>query len=353
MAVYYKVATAVEPASYTWEFSSSQKASGGIQAYVNVDTAAPIDVAQGQTTPSGNNHSTPSVTTTLDGAMLVASFATATSANWVPQTSGLNERYDVNSLGGPPSGRTASEGTDILQATGGTTGTLTSQAGAAAVGITHLVALVPRRVTVECVGLAPGTTETLCLRSRPATDSNDTVQYATSDPRQVTGVIGVFRRVAGTAVAGDINFENVSLRTANYTQQTLTGDPALVAGGQIRLVSSGFPAAPRDVDIAGFVYAFAGLDNPGGGCVPPSTCSNDLQGSALSGIDMQHGANQVNVILRGVIASNGAVAALDTAANLGTVTIRYDSAVTDVLPAAFMPLATGNALLVVSWSAKD
>jgi len=353
MAVYYKVATAAEPVSYTWGFSSSEKASGGIQAYVNVDTAEPIDVALGQTTPSGTDHSTPGVTTTLDGAMLVASFAAANGATWTPQTPGLIERYGAASGGGPQPSRTTSEGTDQLQATGGATGVKTSRTGNAAVGIAHIVALVPRRVTVDCVGLAGGTTETLCLRSRPATDSTAVIQYATSDPRQVTGMIAVFRRVAGTAVAGGINFENVSLRTANYTQQSLTGDPALVAGGQIRLVSSGFPAAPRDVDLAGFVYAFAGLDNPGGGCVPPSTCSNDLQGSAGSGIDMQHGANQVNVILRGVIASNGAVAALDTAANLGTVTIRYDSAVTDVLPAAFMPLATGNALLVVSWSAKD
>ncbi|MGH2398302.1 MAG: hypothetical protein ACRDF6_00530, partial [bacterium] len=123
--------------------------------------------------------------------------------------------------------------------------------------------------------------------------------------------------------------------------------------GQIRLNSSGFPAAVRDVDLTGFVYAFAGSDNPFGGCVPPATCTNDLQGSAGSGLDIQHGANLVSVNLRGVVASNGSVAVMDTAANLGTVMIRYDSAVTDVLPAAFMPLATGNALLVVSWSAKD
>lgn len=353
MAVYYKVATAAEPADYTWGFSSSEKASGGIQAYANVDTAGPIDVALGQTTPSGTDHSTPSITTTLDGAMLVASFAAANGATWIPQTPGLDERYDEASGGGPQSTRTTSEGTDQLQATGGATGVKTSRTGNAAVGITHILALVPRRVTVDCVGLAPGTTETLCLRSRPATDSNSVILYAASDPRQVTGMIAVFRRVAGTAVAGGINFENVSLRTANYTQQSLTGDPALVAGGQIRLVSSGFPAAPRDVDLAGFVYAFAGLDNPVGGCVPPSTCPNDLLGSAGSGIDMQHGANQVNVILRGVVMSNGAAQVVDAAANVGTIVVRYDSAVTDILPVAFMPQATGNVLLGVSWSAKD
>lgn len=353
MAVYYKVATAAEPVSYTWGFSSSEKASGGIQAYVNVDTAEPIDVASGQTTPSGNDHSTPSVTTTLDGAMLVASFAAANGATWTPQTPGLTERYDAASGGGPQPSRTTSEGTDQLQATGGATGLKTSRTGNAAVGIAHIVALVPRRVTVDCVGLPGGTTETLCLRSRPATDSNAVIQYAASDPRQVTGMIAAFRRVGGTAVVGGINIENVSLRAANYSHQSLTGDPVLVAGGQVRLVSSGFPAVPRDVDIAGFVYAFAGLDNPAGGCVPPSTCISDLQGSAAAGIDIQHGANQVNVVLRGVVMSNGAVQVLDASSNAGTIAVRYDSAVTDVLPGAFMPQATGNALLGVSWSAKD
>ncbi|HEU4798281.1 MAG TPA: hypothetical protein VFT63_05095, partial [bacterium] len=93
--------------------------------------------------------------------------------------------------------------------------------------------------------------------------------------------------------------------------------------------------------------------NPGGGCVPPSTCSNDLQGSAGSGIDMQHGANLVNVVLRGVVMTNGAAQVLDSAANAGSITVRYDSSVTDALPGAFTPQATGNALLGVSWSAKD
>ena len=352
LAVYYRVATAAEPANYTWTFTSSQKASGGIQAYWNVDTADPIDVALGQATPSGTDHSTPMVTTSLNGTMLVASFATAIGANWTPQTAGLVERYEASSGGGPQDTRTSSEGVEQLQATAGATGVRTSRANRAAVGAAHILALVPRRVTVDCLGLAPSVRETLCLRSRPATDSNNVVVYAASTPTQVTGMIGVFRR-AGATVLGDINVESLSARTADYTHQSLTGSPALVAGGQIRLVSSGAASAARTVGITGILYAFAGLDNPGGGCVPPSPCADDLQGSGAMGIDVQHGANLVTLTVSGLVMSNGTIRLLDGAANLGTITVRYDAAATEMLPAAFAPGATGNILLGVSWSSKD
>jgi|GEM_PF-1760518 len=353
LAVYYKVATASEPANYTWTFSASRKASGGIQAYVNVDPGDPIDIALGQATPSSNFHSTPSVATTLDGTMLVASFAAATgNTSWVPQTPGLIERYEAQSTGGGNGTRTTSEGTEQLQASAGATGVKTSRVGRVAVGAAHIVALVPRRVTVDCLGLAPSARETLCLRSRPATDSNNNVIYALSVPDQVTGMIGAFRRAGGTT-EGDIFVENLSLRTADYTHQSLLGYPALVAGGNVRLISSGAAAAPRTFEITGIVYAFAGMDNPGGGCVPPSPCADDLQGSAGTGIDIQHDANLVAVTLRGVVMSNGAILMRDGVANAGSIAVRYDAAVTDVLPGAFMPLSTGNVLLGVSWSSKD
>src|SRR3990172_7416901 len=70
LAVYYKVATASEPANYTWSFSASTGSVGGIQSFYNVDTSSPIDVENGQTTPSGTAHATPNVTTTVANAML-------------------------------------------------------------------------------------------------------------------------------------------------------------------------------------------------------------------------------------------------------------------------------------------
>src|SRR5215207_5160413 len=45
-ALFYKVATAFEPASYTWRFSSSVGATGEITSFAGVDTFAPV-VAHG------------------------------------------------------------------------------------------------------------------------------------------------------------------------------------------------------------------------------------------------------------------------------------------------------------------
>jgi hypothetical protein len=63
LAVYYKVATASEPASYAWGVSGSSFSVGGVQAFTGVDTAAPIDAENGQPTASATTHATPSVST--------------------------------------------------------------------------------------------------------------------------------------------------------------------------------------------------------------------------------------------------------------------------------------------------
>jgi len=75
LAVYQKVAGSSEPSSFTWNFSSGTTfALGGIQSFYNVDTTSPIDVEAGQGTPEALTHATPSITTTVANAMLVASF---------------------------------------------------------------------------------------------------------------------------------------------------------------------------------------------------------------------------------------------------------------------------------------
>jgi RHS repeat-associated protein len=59
LAVYRKVAGASEPADYTWTFSTSTGAAGGIQSFSGVDTSNPIDVHDGQQTSLTMAHSTP------------------------------------------------------------------------------------------------------------------------------------------------------------------------------------------------------------------------------------------------------------------------------------------------------
>ncbi len=347
LAIYRKIA-ANEGASYTWTLSLSESVSGGIQAYAGVDTTTPIDVEAGQPTPFGTAHSTPSVTTTGPNEVLVTSFMVNATSTFTPP-GGETERYDV------ASGDTTSEGNDQLQAAAGATGVKTATAFAAGLGAAHILALRPQATkTVDCAPPNTGLVETLCIRALPATDSTGAVLYANSALNQVTGTIVAFRRSTvggGTNVFGDIALENLSLRSAgsgvcgDYCHVSLGGDPAFLAARQFLVTSSGAAAAQRKVTIRGIVYALAGSDNPDG--------SNNLQGASAPGITIQHGADLVALVIEGILMSNGSITIQKSAANAGTVAVEYDSAVTDVLPTAFLNAATARTILLISWSSGD
>jgi MSHA biogenesis protein MshQ len=53
LAVYYKVATGSEGASYAFNVTGATFGVGGIQGFTGVDTANPINIENGQTTASG------------------------------------------------------------------------------------------------------------------------------------------------------------------------------------------------------------------------------------------------------------------------------------------------------------
>lgn len=343
MAVYFKVATGGEPASYTWTFDSSQKASGGIQAYSNVDTIAPIDAENGQATPSGTQHSTPSITTYSNNEMLVASFSIARGTTFTPPA-GMTERYDTASTGGGPPSRTTSEGDDLLQVTAGATGVKTATAAAAAVGVTHILALRGGGPRVDCTDY-PTAVDTMCMRAVAAVGNDAFSEFPNSAPNQITGTVVSFRRGTGTVVSGDIVYENLSLRATDFTHRSYSGDPVLLAGGQVQLISSGTPAASRAVEITGMLYTYAGVDNPSGG---------NLLGSAGVGVDVQHGASLVTLTFNGFMISNGSILVQDTVVNTGTITVQYDAAVVDNLPAVFLPASPqNNAVIPMSWSSRD
>jgi len=142
LAVFYKVAVGGEPGTYAWGVSGASFAVGGIQAFSGVDTANPIDVENGQTTPSGTAHATPNVTTTVGNAMVVTAHTFASSRTWTPP-SGMSESYDRPSGANSATGQSIA-GSRVLQAVAGATGAKTATAaGNADVGNTHILALRP------------------------------------------------------------------------------------------------------------------------------------------------------------------------------------------------------------------
>jgi hypothetical protein len=122
--VYYKVATATEPGSYTWSLGSSLKAIGAINSYVGVDNTAPIETSAVNGAGSGTGASTASVTTTAANSMvMLGADADATSSFTITAPAGTTSRGQVFTSGGGTvvGGETA----DFVQASAGATGTKT------------------------------------------------------------------------------------------------------------------------------------------------------------------------------------------------------------------------------------
>ena len=138
LAVYYKIADAGEPASYTWIAAGGTNLGVGIQAYSGVDNTTPVDVEYGQSTPKGTMHATPSVTTTVANTMLVATHAAKVgNATWTPPE-GMAERDEVSDP------NVSMESSDVLQPAAGATGAKTATLSKASRdSATHILALKP------------------------------------------------------------------------------------------------------------------------------------------------------------------------------------------------------------------
>jgi hypothetical protein len=120
-AVFYRVATAAEPPSYTWTFSQSLIAAGGILRYTNVNTTAPIVGSSGNTGDS-NTLTAPGVGAEAN-SILVAFFGLKKKATSLSTPGSMTERYyfessqDMAILGadeprgaGPTGSRTSTAG---------------------------------------------------------------------------------------------------------------------------------------------------------------------------------------------------------------------------------------------------
>jgi MSHA biogenesis protein MshQ len=115
VALYYKVAGAAEPTSYTWTFNSSQQASGGVGAYIGVNNTTPVDASSGQYNSGATIDTAPSVTVSTANDRLLY-FAGVTILSTVTPPSGMTQQWNVTTAD------TASEMADQPLTSAGATG---------------------------------------------------------------------------------------------------------------------------------------------------------------------------------------------------------------------------------------
>jgi PKD repeat protein len=100
--VYWKRAEASEPSNYTWSISGSTRIAGGIAAYRNITTSDnPIEAHGGRLSAASTTIIAPSITTTSEGAYLIALFTAASNARETDLSfsgpAGMTARYDISS----------------------------------------------------------------------------------------------------------------------------------------------------------------------------------------------------------------------------------------------------------------
>lgn len=147
--VYSRVATAAEPASYSWVFGGTPVhagAAGGILSFSGVDITTPIAANAGQATAASYNHAAPSINTgAITNTMLVSSHTVNSSGTWTPPA-GMTEQVDIASLATPSGVGLALSMNYELRAAAGATGTRTavlSNPPTNDTGATHMLALRP------------------------------------------------------------------------------------------------------------------------------------------------------------------------------------------------------------------
>ena len=184
--VWYKVATASEPGPYTWTVPAGTYVDIAVLDYANVSRTAPIDAAAGRDGGVTKTPTTPSVTTSGPGDMLVAIFQGADNGSWTAG-SGMTQRYNYDST-------TAQ---DAIQAAAGASGTKTATNSTQTSQAAQLVALEPLPTDTQ------PPTVSVTAPAAGATVGGNAVSLSASASDNV-GVASVQFSVDGATVGGAI-----------------------------------------------------------------------------------------------------------------------------------------------------
>ena len=246
-AVYWKLAGAAEPASYTWSWSNSVRAEGGIAAFGNVDVLNPVD---SWGVRANNNTATitlPTITFNSTNVMLVAALTSSQTTTHTTPTGGMNEQYD-SSTGAGPNGVTASLAT-LAQVTTATSGARTASSGQAVDNIAHLLAL-------RAAGAA------LTINVPAGTTAGD-VMIASITMRSCSATNNGACTTSVTAPAGWSLVRQMQTRTGGGTDgygSQLWVYQRVVTGAEPLSYTWFFGGWPQQAGAAGGILTFSGAD---------------------------------------------------------------------------------------------
>jgi hypothetical protein len=173
---YWKLATAAEPASYTWAMTRNARISGTIYVFRGVDTAAPVVSSGVQVNAvASTTYTAPSISTGIvTNTMLVAVYARTNAAGAISAATGMT-LINSRSSGGAAAGLVAGS-SRALQAAAGFTGAKLSTANTSSASLGMLIALRPLTASVGSFGInTGGATGNTCAPKNITITARDTL----------------------------------------------------------------------------------------------------------------------------------------------------------------------------------
>jgi hypothetical protein len=161
--VYYKVATAAEPATYAWTFSRASYIGIGISAFSGVSATTPVDASATQTDASSTTPAAPSAVANSNGDMLLALWGYGRQITASSYSAGLTQSFTTSTtnvgIAGAyrllsNAGSTGTSNSTITTASTATAHTVLLKAAQAPAGIQFVAADTPATCT-GCTTLSP------------------------------------------------------------------------------------------------------------------------------------------------------------------------------------------------------
>jgi hypothetical protein len=134
------VATATDPASWTFTLDKAHTAAAALVSYGGVSSVAPVAASSGGSAATGTAVTAPSVATVGTNAVVLGFFSMA-NATTIDPPAGMTERAEVSTPANQF--KNAVEASDFVMPSAGATGSRTATGAKSTANIGQLVALLP------------------------------------------------------------------------------------------------------------------------------------------------------------------------------------------------------------------
>ena len=226
LAIYSKVATASEPASYTWVLNNSERTAAAIVAFRGVDTVGPVNASASQANAASTSYTATSVTTTVANAMLVAFYSAIDGNGTINASTGMTQAFTAATGAGPNGVVIGSS--YATQGSAGASGTKVSASNTSLANLGALVALKPALNQVEHYELSLPSNSLNCLPTTVSvTACSNSSSPCTSNATTLSGQSATLSTSGATLGASSVTFNASGVASTSLSYPSATNGTAV------------------------------------------------------------------------------------------------------------------------------